>query len=277
MFRAETTAGAVYLKACGPSQAHEPALTVRLAREGGAIVPTPLAVHSREPWMLLAEGGAKLRERFDGPALLDAWTRILPRYAELQRRFLGHDDELLATGLPDRRLEGLASQLEKMLDDERVALVPGALSGADPAALRRLLPTFAARCNELASLGIGATAQHDDLHDWNVLVGRDEVVFDWGDACLTHPFLTLCVTLRFAAQHAGLATGDPAIARLRDAYLEPWSDLAPPGALREAAELARVLGGATRALCWYRVVTLIGGSLDDEDGWLQELVELLAR
>jgi hypothetical protein len=70
---------------------------------------------------------------------------------------------------------------------------------------------------------------------------------------------------------------DPAIIRLRDAYLEPWSDLAPASALREAAELGRVLGAATRALCWYRVVTLVGGELDEPDGWLRSLEAELPR
>jgi len=277
VFRSEAPGGAIFLKACGPSQSHEPALTARLSRGGGSIVPAPLAVHPSEPWMLLADGGAKVREAFAGPALLEAWTRVLPRYAELQRRFIGHDDELLATGLPDRRLEVLALQLEPLLADDRVVGRLGGLSEEGRAALRRLLPSVAVRCADLAALGIGATVQHDDLHDGNVLVGRDEVVFDWGDACLTHPFLTLCVTLRSAAHRARLATDDPAIQRLRDAYLEPWSGLAPVSALREAAGLARVLGAATRALSWFRVVTLVGGSLDDPDGWLRELGEQLPR
>lgn len=277
VFRAETPAGALFLKACGPSQAHEPALTVLLAGGSGPLVPVPLAIHSRQPWMLLADGGAKLRDAFAGEALLEAWARILPRYAELQRRFLGHEDELLATGVPDRRLESLASQLQELLDGELMRTGTGRLAESDRTAVLHLLPALAARCRDLASLGIGATAQHDDLHDRNVLVGSGEVIFDWGDACLTHPFLTLCVTLRFAAERAGVAAGHPQIVRLRDAYLEAWSDLAPAHALREAAELARVLGAATRALCWYRVVSFTGGSLDDQDGWLRELAEQLPR
>lgn len=277
VFHAATQGEAVFLKVCGPSQAFEPALTAHLSSDGGTVVPRPLAVHPTRPWMILTDGGTKLRDAYTGTALLEAWARILPRYAELQRDFLERDDELLATGLPDRRLEGLALQLEPLLADDRVVGPLGGLSEEGRAALRRLLPTVAVRCAELAAIGIGSTAQHDDLHDGNVLVGRDEVVFDWGDACLTHPFLTLCVTLRSAAHRAGLATDDPAIQRLRDAYLEPWSGLAPVSALREAAGLARVLGAATRALSWFRVVTLVGGSLDDPDGWLRELGEQLPR
>lgn len=282
VFRALAPRGAYFLKACGPSQAHEPALTARLAREGDGLVPIPLALHPTEPWMLLADGGPKLRDALEGDAVLDAWARILPRHAALQRRFLGHDDELIALGLPDRRLDRLAAQIDPILDDDPVLSTgPDRLTMEDRVRLRGLLPTIAARCAELASLGIGATAEHDDLHDGNVLVGRSEIVFDWGDACLTHPFLVLCVTLRACAYRAGLAGNDPRILRLRDAYLSEWSDVAPMAALREAAELARVIGQITRTLCWHRVVTLVDGGLEAEpdavSGSLRQLEELLVR
>lgn len=282
VFRATTSSGPVFLKACGPSQWHEPALTTLLARDAGLLVREPLAIHPTEPWMLLADGGMRLREAFDGAALLEAWMRILPRYAELQRRLLDRDDELLATGLPDRRLDRLAAQLAPVLDDDRVfATVPSAHSDAVRDRLRRQLPALAARCAELSALGIGATVQHDDLHDGNVLIGAREVVFDWGDACLTHPFLTLRVTLRGAAHRAELADDDRRILRLRDAYLEPWRDLASPVTLRAAADLGRVLGQVTRALSWYQVVTLVDGGLEAEPDAMSDsltmLEELLAR
>lgn len=280
VFRAETAQGAIFLKACGASQAHEPALTALLAREAPTALPALLAVHPREPWMLLADGGIRLRDVYTGEALLEAWERILPRHAELQRRFLGRDDLLLATGLPDRRLEHLAAQLVPVLDEGRV-LETGSdrMTLEERERIRALLPMIAARCRDLASLGIGATAQHDDLHDANVLVGAREVIFDWGDACLSHPFFVLCVALRAAAFRADLAADDPLILRLRDAYLEAWTDVAPSPALREAAELARVLGQITRTLCWYRVVTLVDRGLESEpdavSGSLRQLEELL--
>lgn len=281
VFRAATASDAVFLKVCGPSQAFEPRLTERLARDGEALVPGPLAVHPTEPWMILADGGPKLRDALEGDALLDAWARILPRHAALQRRFLGRDDELLALGLPDRRLDRLAAQLDPILDNDRILSTgPDRLTTEDRVRIRALLPIIAARCAELASLGIGATAEHDDLHDGNVLVGRSEIVFDWGDACLTHPFLVLCVSLRACAHRAGIAGDDARILRIRDAYLSEWTDVAPMPALREAAELARVIGQITRTLCWHRVVTLVDGALESEpdavSGSLRQLEELLA-
>ena len=51
-------------------------------------------------------------------------------------------------------------------------------------------------CEELASYGIPETIQHDDFHDGQVFV-RDGryLLMDWGDACVSHPFFTLSVTL----------------------------------------------------------------------------------
>ena len=258
VFRAESDEGTLYLKLCGESQAHEPALTTLLARTAPDLVPAVLAVHPERPWMLVADGGAKLRDAHHGAALLDAWIGILPRYAELQREFVGREEELLATGTPDRRLDRLARDLAVVIADEGVfaALERDLLGQARCQELRAMLPVLGRLCDELAALGIGPTIQHDDLHDGNVLTrdGRT-VVFDWGDACVTHPFLSLWIVQRDAAHGAGLDEQDPAILRLRDAYLEPWGAVAPAHELRRAAVLGARLGSVTRALCWYTVAT----------------------
>jgi len=111
----------------------------------------------------------------------------------------------------------------------------------------------------------GATVQHDDLHDSNVLrMGSRTVIFDWGDACLTQPFLSLGVLLRAAADRAALSADDRSIVRLRSAYLEPFASRLPRPAIEEAADLGERLSTVTRALSWYRVVTLDQGALELE-------------
>ncbi|MEP6694388.1 MAG: phosphotransferase, partial [Chloroflexota bacterium] len=131
--------------------------------------------------------------------------------------------------------------------------------------LRALLPQLGALAEELSALGIGATVQHDDLHDGNVLTrdGRP-VIFDWGDACVTHPFLSLWIVRRVAAYRTKIAYTDPAIVRLVDTYLEGWSEFGSTATLRRAAEIGARLGSVTRALCWHRVVMLNEGVLADE-------------
>lgn len=268
VFRAATDRGRVYLKACGPTQEHEPRLTDLLVRTVPELVPTVLAIHPQRPWMLLADGGEKLRDLFGGSALLDEWAKILPRYAELQIALLDHEDEILGTGTPDHRLELLAEQLEAVLDDRRVlGLASESLTETELERLRSLLPRIEERCLELNALGIGPSVQHDDLHDGNVLSdGRRTVVFDWGDACLTHPFLTLRVEIRVAAYRADLRADDPAILRLVDAYLEPWTRFASIERLRAAAESGRRLGTITRVLTWYAVVTRVDEAVETGEG-----------
>ena len=257
VFRADGDEGTVYLKLCGESQAHEPALTTLLAATDRGLVPDVLAVHPERPWMLMADGGTKLRDAHDGTALLGAWLDLLPRYAQMQLAFIGREDELLATGTPDHRLDRLPGQLASVIADDRVfAALAQDLLASSHEELRAILPVLGSLCDELARLGIGPTIEHDDLHDGNVLTrdGRS-LVFDWGDACVTHPFLSLWIVLRAAARRSGLDERNLAISRLRDAYLEPWRAFASAHELRKAAALGARLGGVTRALCWYAVAT----------------------
>lgn len=281
VFRVPTSSGALYLKCCGPTQRHEPALSALLHRSAPGSVPDVLAVHERQPWMLVADGGAKLRDAYEGEALLGAWREILPRCAVVQRMFAGRVAEVLATATPDHRPAALVSGLERAIADEP-ALYAGrddALTSSEHAALSRVARTLERHLRDLGSFGIGATLQHDDLHDGNVLVrdGR-AVIFDWGDACLSHPFMTLTVTLRVIAWRAGIDEHDPAIDALRDAYLEPWSDLGSREDLRRAAELARRLGQVSRALCWHRVSTTYPGVIEAYPGFsdtLRLVIELV--
>jgi hypothetical protein len=271
VFRARSDRGDVYLKLCGPSQAHEPALTALLARSAGGLVPDVIAVHPREPWMLLADGGRKVGEVLSGSALLDAWAALLPRYAELQRALLGHEADVLGCGTPDHRLERLVADLRLAMEDDPLL---GVAAPRERERLRPLLPGITGRCAELASIGIGPTIQHDDLHDSNVLTdGSRAVIFDWGDASLTHPFLSLGVLLDAAAHRAGLDQRDAPILRLRTAFLVAWTDLLPRRALEDAADLGANLSTLTRALSWYRVAKLDDGAAEAEPTAMGDYLE----
>lgn len=284
MFRARTSRGVVWLKCCGPSQAHEPRLTTLLQRAAPRDVPTLIARHPRRDWMLLEDGGRKIREVARGAALMREWERILPRYAELQIALLGRERALLATGTPDHRPARLAGAVRRILEDRGVTRRPGydKLDADDRRRIAAALPGIARAAAELRAFDIGDTIQHDDLHTANVLRrGRRTVVFDWGDACVSHPFLSLTIALRSVAHHAGVGRGDARIARIRDAYLEPFSSLAPLPALRRAARIGERLGMVSRALTWYRVVKLSGGPLDigreTFAGWLRLLPREFSR
>ena len=221
--------------------------------------------------MLVAEGGIKIRDAYRGDALLEAWRSLLPQHAELQRALAPHVSEALAYGTPDRRAGALVAAFAEAIADEP------ALSGErtdrltadERQAVIRLEPAVERACLGLAALGIEDTVQHDDLHHENVLVrdGR-AVVFDWGDACVSHPFLVLAVNLRFAADATGRSRDDRAVLALRDAYLAPWADRASPSDLVEAAELGRRIGEVSRTVTLHRVARAYEGVLDAYPGGL---------
>jgi len=105
-------------------------------------------------------------------------------------------------------------------------------------------------CAELAGYGLPETIQHDDFHDGQVYVrdGRYHLL-DWGDACVSHPFFTLSVTLE-GVLGWGLddIQGSVDVGPFRDAYLAPFARIAPPADLDAASALALRLGWICRAV-----------------------------
>ena len=140
--------------------------------------------------------------------------------------------DLVAAGVPDCRLPVLPRLFADLLDAEGLT------------AARDVVPRIEEACAELAATGIPATVDHCDLHDGQVFLDGGTYRFlDWGDASLSHPFLSLTVALRRTTSEG----------RVIDAYLEPWESFAPRAQLIRAAALGRVLGLASKALTWHRI------------------------
>ncbi|MFC7760644.1 phosphotransferase [Catellatospora bangladeshensis] len=180
---------------------------------------------------------------------------------------------MIALGVPDMSAAVLPGHFAALLDDPGVA----AALGEDLARLRAHEPRYAALCEQLAASAVPLSVQHDDLHDDNVLVGDGYRFFDWGDASVAHPFAVLLVALRVAAERYGLKPGDPVLARLRDAYLEPWAGHGTRAELAAEVEPAIQAAKVSRALSWQR--SLADG--DEQElakwgqavpGWLAELL-----
>ncbi|WP_329004910.1 aminoglycoside phosphotransferase family protein [Kribbella sp. NBC_00709] len=230
----------VWFKATSPGSAFEPALSEALSRWAPEHVLTPYAVDAARGWSLLPDGGPLLRAQS-----LDVrhWEQVLVQYADLQRALVPRVDELVRLGVPDAR------KLPRLFDE---TVAGNRTLGVDE---REWLLAFRPRlvdwCAELAGFGIPATLDHADLHDGQILVagpGR-YTFFDWGDANVAHPFCSLLVALDRAAEQLG----PEVVARLEDAYLEPWTAEHPRSALHRAATLARRLSHLTRAGSWGRL------------------------
>ncbi len=230
VYRVPCKRGLVWCKTCAPGVAFEARLTAVLAERWSDRVPRVLAHDEDRAWLLVGDAGERLglgREP-------EPWRSILPRYAELQRGEAAHRLRHLAAGVPDRTLESFPALYEEML----ARSLP--IDASDRARLREFAPTFAELVAELAARGIPETIQHDDLHGMNVFRdGRAWLILDWGDSCISHPFLTSFVTFLHLEEMSGLARDDAWFVRLGDAYLEPWGS---PIELRDTFELSLRIG-----------------------------------
>jgi hypothetical protein len=248
VLRVPTTTGDVWFKACMPALTYEVAVVELLSSRTPDCLPELLAVDADRGWMLQADAGARLRELLEETRDHERWLEILPRYARLQIDAAEVTDELLSAGAPDRGLAALPAAYDALLD-RRAVREPELV-----ARLRERRPRLAEHCRRLAALGLPETIQHDDLHSANVFVRDGRYLFvDWGDACVSHPFLTLHVTLRVLAYELGLPEGAPELERFQDAYLAPWTAFRPAADLVSTLPAADLVGALCRALTWQLV------------------------
>jgi hypothetical protein len=244
VMRVPTGRGDVYFKANSDASLWEAALVTLLAARRPDCVPPLLAVDVERGWMLMADAGTRLREIVARERDLSRWLEILPLYAGLQIDLTADADELLALGVPDLRLSELPARYEKMLTSLRDL----------PSRDRRRLVGNVSRvrelCEELAGYGLPETIQHDDFHDGQVFV-RDGryLLLDWGDACVSHPFFTLAVTLEgVLAWGLDDIQGSVDVEPFRSAYLAPFEQVSGTADLRAASETAMRLGWICRAV-----------------------------
>lgn len=274
-----TDGGPTWFKAAGPGTAYEARLLHELAKWRTPMLLEPLAIEADRGWLLLPDGGTRLRDHVHGGAGVDEWLRILPAYGMLQRGLAPQAPALIDLGVPDLRPVAMPGLFARLVEGPT-----SGLGDPDRARLRGLLPEYAEWCAMLAASGTEPSLQHDDLHDGNVFVApagaesaAGERIFDWGDAVVAHPFGTLLATLRsIASRDATL--GRPELLRLRDAYLEPWTADQPRAVLNETVQTALRVGAVGRAFAWERALSGVPPKAHGEytgavGEWLLELFE----
>ncbi|HEY9660158.1 MAG TPA: phosphotransferase, partial [Allocoleopsis sp.] len=188
-----THVGDLYFKAVIPDLAYEAALTQALFRWFPDCVPHILAIDAQRGWLLMADGGMRLREVLRTTDDLQHWESLLPSYAKLQQESAQYVDKLLGMGVYDRRLAGLPTQFQALLHDEDAIGLAGAngLTSDEYQQLQNCFDIVVCRCEELAAFAIPETLHHGDLHDGNIFIFNDCYrFFDWGDSSISHPFFS---------------------------------------------------------------------------------------
>lgn len=236
VWRLETDRGVHFCKTAPPGASAEPAVLRVLAAYDVPHVQRPVAVSGSQ--VLLPDGGDTVRTAPDRDRV---WVDVMRHYAEVQRASAECVDALVRAGAPDLRLDVLPEVARAAV--ERWA--PERTSW---------LPLVADRAAELAELVPATAVEHSDLHDGNAF-RRDAVPFDWGDACVSHPFLSLLV--------AGGEGVPGAVDAYLEAFLGPDGDPAEP-TVQRAVDLATYLGRIPRALSWERAIDAAGAAMPEE-------------
>jgi hypothetical protein len=277
--RAPTSGGVVWLKAAGPGTAFEVGLYELLHEVVPRRVLEAIATDTDRGWMILPDGGPLLAEH---PDPLEAMVAVLPQYAQLQLDLAPHVDRLLALGVADMRPAAMPARFDEALDAvggyvERHGAAEERETLRRVAALRN---NFTEWCERLGGMPGPASIDHNDLHGRNVFLrGHLEARFyDWGDSVVAHPFSSMLVALGVLGMRLEGGPDDPRVVRARDAYLEPFGDLAPHAELVEALELACQVGKVARALIWQRALVAMRGEAGEHaEAPLKSMASLLSE
>lgn len=252
VMRIPTSQGDVYFKASASVCAHDTAVTQIIYRLRPDNIPAILAIDAERGWLLLADGGLRLREAFHVEKKpMSDWSQILAQYADFQMAMAEHVDELLAAGVPDQRLERLPGLYEEILNDTQWLLIdqPDGLTSAEYERLKAAVPQVAQICHQLASCGVPDSLHHNDLHDGNIFVGNGRYLFfDWGDSSVSHPFFCLRTVFVSIEYTFGLAENDAIFDTFSWAYLARWTKFETEANLMTAFTLARQLWALSSAV-----------------------------
>jgi aminoglycoside phosphotransferase (APT) family kinase protein len=247
VLRAPTDQDAAFFKATSGIFRAEPAITRVLADSFPHVVPTVLGHDADRAWMLLDQLAGVDEDRADGAAAAAATV-----LADVQLRSLDHLQSLRAAGCPDRTLHPTLAGLSQLLHDS--VELPN-LSGQEIAAARAAVPRAAELLEELWSCGLPNTLTHGDLHLGNTAYdGAQLRLFDWTDACVSHPFLDGVHLARSALQHKSDADRrDPLDLDVVEAFAAPWRARYPHAAVDRALQLAPAIDRIFQAISYEQI------------------------
>jgi hypothetical protein len=274
VMRVSSSEGTLFFKATASETIYEIALTEKLAAWFPACLPDLVASDSTRGWMLMRDGGEPLRASIRPTKNVAPWKPIITQYADLQIGLAHRMEEILALGIPDHRLAVLPSLYKQLLTDEESLMIDKekGLTSADFQQLQNLTPRFEQTCADLAKFGIPESIDHGDFHDGNVLVKDGRITFfDWGDASVTHPFVSLrtfFVSMEIALNLDDWAPPTSEMLALRDSYLAHWENFASKEQLLKAYNVSRPVASIVKTLAWHQTISRLNGFLREEYAWI---------
>ena len=274
VMRVPSDQGLVFFKATAGETIYEIALTQKLAQWFPDNMPELISVDTARGWMLMRDGGEQLRASIRPTKDIKPWEPVIARYADIQIGLAEHVGEILDLGIPDHRPSALPALYKQVLNDEASLMIDQekGLTSAEFQQLQSMSPRFEQICNDLDKFGIPSSINHGDFHDGNVLVKGGRVTFfDWGDADVTHPFVSLrtwFVSMEIALELDDFSPPTPEMKGLLHRYLEQWGDFGSKDELLKAYALSRPVASIVKTLAWHSTISRMGADLRAEYAWI---------
>jgi len=269
VMRVPTNEGMLFFKATAAETMYEIALTEKLAGWFPDSMPNLIAIDTAQGWMLMRDGGEPLRAAIRPTQDIKPWEPVITSYAELQIGLAKHVPAILALGIPDHRPAALPALYTQLLTDGEMLRVDQeqGLTSDEFSQLQNLTSRFQQICDDLSAFGIPDSLNHGDFHDGNILLKDGRITFfDWGDASVTHPFVSLRTF--FVSIEISLKLDDyaftPEMSQLLDRYLEPWQAYASKEALLSAYRFSKPVASIAKTLAWHQTISRLDGALRAE-------------
>lgn len=257
--RFATTDGYIYLKHTPKLIALEAIITQILHDQFHASVPEVIAHNSELNCFLMKDAGRPLRQvlkkKFDAGLLCKA----INQFTSIQLDVADHVDIFLNMGVPDWRLDKLASLFEKLLSQKDILIADG-LSEMEIGELETLLPEISNLCKKLSGYAIKQSIVQPDFHDNNLLIDdrQNITLIDLGEIVISHPFFSLINCLKQAKKHHALTDKDGAYLQLIDACLKNYMRFESKKRLLDAFAIAQILWFVHGALANDRLMNACG-------------------
>ena len=274
VMRVPSSEGTLFFKATAGETIYEIPLTKMMAGWFPDCMPDLVAVEPLRGWMLMRDSGDTLRGSIRPTKDVSPWEPVITKYAELQIGLAKHVDEILKLGIPDHRLAALPALYTQLLADTPSLMIDQekGLTSDDFKKLQNLTPRFEQICADLTAYGIPESVNHGDFHDGNVLLKNGRITFfDWGDADVTHPFVSLrtwFVSMEISLKLDDWAPPTPEMTALLNRYLEQWEKFASKEELLKVYSLSRPVASIVKTLQWHQGITQMEGSLREEYAWI---------
>ena len=263
IWRLPTTLGPVWLKVVPPFFDHEGEIIERLrAEDPAAPVPTPLGHDG--PRLLLAHIPG--HDRYE--AEHDERMAMVDLLVDVQGRWIGRADDLLAIGLPDWRAVALTAAIADLV--ERAGHTVGA---EDRETLARFIGDLPRRWAAIEACGMPDGLVHGDYHPGNLRGdGVALTILDWGDTGVGQPLLDQPAFLE--------VTPEAERAETRERWSAAWRRILPDADPDRAATLLRPVAAARQAVIYLKFLDNIEATEQpyhraDVPDWLRRTAEIV--